>query len=322
LGPVISNLTSSLVAFAFYFQINGYLHKKLSMVSRSSLLLLNYWFVLVMLIASVCASGQTPVEPALAPIRFLLTFDDGPSGAKRNNATKRVLDVLDKNAVQPNIKALFFIQTRAVNGGGTDAGHKLLLREQADGHLLAFHSSTPRHANHRFLSPEEFELSLQNGIDDLAQVSGVKPRLVRPPFWSYDARTLEAYHRYGLQMLLTDLSANDGVIYGVNWSWHKRSNLLKHLRLARADWERGALPVIDGVTPIVVTFHDVNSYTARTLEIYLKILLDVANELDMPLAEKSFYDNRSEIERAALARTVRNADEKIRLPGIWSWLWQ
>ena len=291
------------------------------MVSRFPFLLLHYLFALAMLIASVCASAQIPAEPVLAPIRFLLTFDDGPSGAKKNNATKRVLDTLDQNAVQPNIKALFFIQTRAVNGGATDAGHQLLLREQADGHLLAFHSSTPRHANHRFLLPAEFELSLQNGVDDLAKVSGVKPRLVRPPFWSYDARTLETYHRYGLQMLLTDLSANDGVIYGINWSVRKRSNLLKHLRLARAGWVSGTLPVVDGVTPIVVTFHDVNPYTARTLETYLKILLDVANELDMPVAEKPFYDDRSEIERAALARTVSNADEKIRLPGIWSWLW-
>ncbi len=292
------------------------------MIYRFAFLLLNYLSALVMLISSVSASAQTPTEPALAPIRFLLTFDDGPSGAKKNNATKRVLDTLDQNVVQPNIKALFFIQTRAVNGGGTDAGHQLLLREQADGHLLAFHSSTPRHANHRFLLPEEFELSLQNGIDDLVQVSGVKPHLVRPPFWSYDARTLETYHRYGMQMLLTDLSANDGVIYGVNWSWHKRSNLLKHLRLARAGWVSGALPVVDGVTPIVVTFHDVNPYTARTLEIYLKILLDVAHELDMPVAEKPFYDNRSDIERAALARTLSNTDEKPRLPGIWSWLWR
>lgn len=292
------------------------------MVYRFPFLFLNSMCLVMILSVSACASGQSLAEPVRAPIRFLLTFDDGPSGAKKNNATKRVLDVLDQNAVQPNIKALFFIQTRAVNGGGTDAGHQLLLREQASGHLLAFHSSTPRHDNHRFLAPEEFELSLQNGIDDLTLVTGVKPRLVRPPFWSYDARTLETYHRYGLQMLLTDLSANDGVIYGVNWSWHKHSNLLKHLRLARAEWERGALPVVDGVTPIVVTFHDVNSYTARTLETYLNILLDVASELDMPVAEKPFYDNRSEIERAALARTLRNTDEKPRLPGIWSWLWQ
>jgi len=276
--------------------------------------------LVALLIASI--SEQTHAEPAPPPIRFLLTFDDGPSGAIKNNATNRVLDVLAQNEIQPEIKAVFFIQTRAVNGGGTKAGHLLLQREHADGHLLAFHTSTPRHANHRFLSPEVFELSLQNGIDDLAQVSGVKPRLVRPPFWNYDARTLETYHRYGLQMLLTDLSANDGVIYGVNWSWHKYSNLLKQLRLARVRWVDGTLPVVDGVIPIVVTFHDVNSYTSRNLAEYLQILLQVARELDVPVATKPFYDNREELERAALARTVSTTDNQPHLPGIWRWLWR
>lgn len=278
--------------------------------------------LLVILIVSACATEQSLPEPGPVPIRFLLTFDDGPSGAVRNNATQRVLAVLDQNAVQPAIKAVFFIQTRAVRGGGTVAGHRLLLQEQADGHLLAFHTATPRHANHRFLLPEELELSLQNGIDDLAVVAGQKPRLVRPPFWNYDARTLATYHRYGLQMLLTDLSANDGVIYGVNWSWHKHSNLLKQLRLARTAWVSGALPVVDGVTPIVVTFHDVNSYTSRHLEEYLRILLQVASELGMPVAAKPFYDSREELERAALARTVSTAEHNPRLPGIWNWLWQ
>lgn len=287
------------------------------MAYRFPFLLLNCLLLVVLLIAS----EQTHAEPALAPIRFLLTFDDGPSGAVRNNATKRVLDVLDQNGTQPDIKAIFFIQTRAIGGGGTNAGQLLLQREHADGHLLAFHTSTPRHANHRFLSPEEFELSLQNGIDDLVQVSGVKPRLVRPPFWSYDARTLEAYHHYGLQMLLTDLSANDGVIYGVNWSWHKHSNLLKQLRLSRARWVDGALPVVDGVTPIVVTFHDVNSYTSRHLAEYLQILLQVARELDFPVATKPFYDNREKLEQAALARTVNSMNGNPPLPGIWKWLW-
>ena len=278
--------------------------------------------LLVILIVSACATEQSRPETGPVPIRFLLTFDDGPSGAVKNNATQRVLEVLDQNAVQPAIKAIFFIQTRAVRGGGTAVGHRLLLQEQADGHLLAFHTATPRHANHRFLLPEELELSLQNGIDDLATVSGQKPRLVRPPFWNYDARTLVTYHRHGLQMLLTDLSANDGVIYGVNWSWHKHSNLLKQLRLARTAWASGALPVVDGVTPIVVTFHDVNSYTSRHLEEYLRILLQVAGELGMPVAAKPFYDSRDELERAALARTVSTAEHNPRLPGIWNWLWQ
>ena len=122
-------------------------------------------------------------------------------------------------------------------------------------------------------------------------------------------------------MLLTDLSANDGKTKGVNWSWHKHSNLLKQLRLTRQEWTEARLPVVDGNTPIVVTFHDLNTYTARNIEVYLQILLDVAHELDMPLSTKPFYDDRDELDRAALARTVNDGSVKQRLPGLWNWLW-
>jgi len=266
--------------------------------------------------------GQVHSESTRAPIRFLITFDDGPSGAIKNNPTKKVLDVLEHNPIQSGIKAIFFTQTRAARGGGTATGRLLLGREHADGHLLGLHTATPHHANHRFLPPNELELSLKNGVSDLTEVAGVAPQIVRPPFWNFDSRTLDAYHRHGLQMLLTDLSANDGVIWGVNWSWHKHDNLLKQLTLARKDWIESNMPVVDGVTPIVVTFHDVNTYTARNVEVYLRILLQVAQELEIPVSAKPFYDDRIELERAALARAVSDVNSKFYLPGIWSWLWK
>ncbi|EIK63981.1 hypothetical protein RS3R2_23360 [Pseudomonas lactis] len=40
---------------------------------------------------------------------------------------------------------------------------------------------------------------------------------------------------------------------------------------------------------MVVTFHDINRYTA--------------------------------LERAALARTVKAVNEPVHLPGVWNWLW-
>lgn len=282
--------------------------------------------VFCVLVLSGCnSSTQIPASPlnksSIPPIRFVLTFDDGPSSATYKNSTERILDVLAQNEIQPNIKAIFFVQTHAARNG-SERGHSILLREHADGHLLAFHTATRRHANHRFLKPEDLESSLQSGIEDLTKISGGAPQLVRPPFWNYDARTLNTYHRHGLQMLLTDLSANDGKIYGVNWSWHKRSNLLTQLRRVKAEWAGGSLPTVDGNTPIVVTFHDLNSYTARSIELYMRILLQVAHELDMPVATKPFYDNRTQLEKAALARTVQGMHSKAYIPGIWSWLWQ
>ncbi len=38
----------------------------------------------------------------------------------------------------------------------------------------------------------------------------------------------------------------------------------------------GELPTVDGVIPVVVTFHDINRYTARHMQEYLQILLDSA----------------------------------------------
>ncbi len=259
---------------------------------------------------------------APAPIRFLVTFDDGPSASVFTNPTRQILDVLARNQAQAGIKAIFFTQTRATNAGASEVGRRLLQAEHDEGHLLALHTATPHHSNHRYLSQEELDLSLERGSADLLAISGVAPSLVRPPFWSYDARTLAAYHRHGMQMLLTSLSANDGKIWGVNFSWHKRKNMLTQLTELRTRWLAGLLPAVDGSTPVVVTFHDVNTYTASHIEEYLLILLDVAHELDMPTAAKPFYDERAALERAAKASAVQEGDVRPRLPGFWNWLWK
>lgn len=266
--------------------------------------------------------AQAAEQDEQAPIRFLLTFDDGPAWAPYFNPTVRVLETLEKNPYQDNIKAVFFTQTRAWSGGGTGNGRALIRREHAEGHVVALHSATTFHSNHRKMGREKLDASLQLGVDDLVAETGVAPKLVRPPFWAYDADTLESYHAHGLRMLLTDLSANDGVIYVFNMSFRKRSNMLKMLAETRKRWAAGAMPVVDGVTPVVVTFHDVNRYTARHLEEYLGILLDVARELEVPLSDKPFYDNRDELERAALAATVDTPQDAPPLPGFWQWMWK
>ncbi|WP_371866182.1 polysaccharide deacetylase family protein [Duganella radicis] len=266
----------------------------------------------------VLCTGAGAAQAAPAPLRFLLTFDDGPAAAVNDNPTVHILEVL----AQRHIKAVFFTQTRAWNGGGTDMGRWLIRREYIEGHVIGLHSATPFHSNHRFMDREHLDQTMQLGIDDLRAETGAAPKLVRPPFWAYDADTLASYHAHGLRMLLTDLSANDGKIYGVNFSWHKRSNMLNHLTETRQRWAEGKMPEVDGFTPVVVTFHDVNTYTARHIEEYLDILLDVARELNVPLADKPFYDNHDELERAALAATVSGADSKPKLPGLWNWLWR
>lgn len=256
-----------------------------------------------------------------APVRFVLTFDDGPSGSDWWNPTARVLDDLAVNPVMPGIKAVFFVQTGAVGGGASDTGRELMRREGREQHILGFHSATPRHTNHRSLSPEELEQSLSEGLRIIAEQSGQHATLLRPPFWNYDQRTFAAYRQKGLRVLLTDLSANDGKIYGFNMSPRRRENLLSQVSQVRERIAKGELPTVDGAIPVVVTFHDINRYTARHIQEYLQILIDSARADGLPLAAKPFYDDQAELLRAATARTVPDDGRVVHLPGIWDWLW-
>jgi hypothetical protein len=78
---------------------------------------------------------------------------------------------------------------------------------------------------------------------------------------------------------------------------------------------------VDGVIPVVVTFHDINRYTAWHLKEYLQILMDSARINGVPVAQQPFYTDRATLQRAAMARTVKSADEVVHLPGVWNWVW-
>ncbi|MET1079334.1 MAG: polysaccharide deacetylase family protein [Pseudomonas sp.] len=276
-----------------------------------------------MLLGGCASAPPASLPPASAiPVRFLLSFDDGPSAALEGNPTRSILDDLARNPIQPGIKALFFVQTRAARAGASSVGQSLMRREQREGHLLGFHTATASHSNHRFLSPQALDDSLQGGVADLGAVLGEPPRLVRPPFWSYDRHTFEAYRRHGLSVLLTDLSANDGKIWGFNGSPRRRSNLRAQLLQVRERILAGELPVVAGEIPLVATFHDLNSYTARHLQEYLQILLEEAHQAGLTTAAIPFYDNRVALQRAALARTLRDPSQPSELPGLWNWLWR
>jgi len=277
---------------------------------------------------SGCIGAPVPLTPqteqrlqSQAPIRFLLTFDDGPSASGYNNPSRSVIADLAKNPVLPGIKAVFFLQTEASRSGGSERGRKTMEREYAAGHILAFHTATAFHTNHRWLSDAELERTLTQGTADIATITGAPPTLVRPPFWNYDRRTFAAYKQHGLHVLLTDLSANDGKIWGFNGSPRRRANLVHQLSQVRELIAQGDLPTVDGVIPVVVTFHDINRYTARHLQEYLQILLDSARATGVRTAEQPFYTDREALQRAAMARTVKDINEVVHLPGVWNWVW-
>jgi peptidoglycan/xylan/chitin deacetylase (PgdA/CDA1 family) len=213
------------------------------------------------------------------------------------------------------------VQTGAPRAGDSDIGREVMRREHADGQILGFHTATHWHTNHRSLSPEELEQSLTKGSADIAAITGAPPTLVRPPFWNYDKRVFAAYQKHGMHVLLTDLSANDGKIWGFNASPRRRSSMLRQMSEVRERIAMGELPTVDGVIPVVVTFHDLNRYTARHAREYLQILLDSAQATGVKTAQKPFYDDQAELQRAAMARTVRDSAQPVKLPGVWNWIW-
>ncbi|WP_300630061.1 polysaccharide deacetylase family protein [Pseudomonas sp.] len=275
-----------------------------------------------------CISAPIALTPqteqrllAQAPIRFLLTFDDGPSASGYNNPSRSVVADLANNPVLPGIKAVFFVQTEAARSGGSARGRKTMEREYAAGHVLGFHTATAFHTNHRWLNDAELERTLTEGAADIAAITGAPPALVRPPFWNFDRRTFAAYQRHGMHVLLTDLSANDGKIWGFNASPRRRANLYRQLSVVRERIALGELPTVDGVIPVVVTFHDINRYTARHMQEYLQILMDSARVNSLKTAAEPFYTDHAALARAALARTVKNVNEPVHLPGVWNLLW-
>ena len=272
----------------------------------------------------VLAHDMAPLQAASvppAPARFALAFDDGPSGEEQDNPTEIILDTLTGNPTQNGIKAIFFVQTRSSDGGATPRGRALLEREHRQGHVLALHDgSSGGHRSHRRLSDGNLEQSLSDGAADLRSIAGRSAALVRPPYWAYDARTLAAYAQHGLAMLLTDISVNDGKAWGFRASPRRRSHMASELARVHARMIRGEIAAVEGVTPIVVTFHDSNDYTAAQMQEYLQMLVDEACSAGIALAAQPFYDDGVALERAALVRARNVAQRADMVPWQWRWI--
>ncbi len=260
--------------------------------------------LLAPMLLSGCQTVTTEKRPALSQTaRFLLTFDDGPSARRDFNTTAEILDHLETNDVQPEIKALFFVQTRNPDGGGTALGQALLRYTHATGHVLGLHSGTERgHIRHTKMTPGDLAESLRNGRDDLRRITGRDTEFIRPTFWGYSDATLDLYTAHHLKMLLTDVNTRDGVrlhnLFGF------RSRVYNQLVRTRQAIERGELPIHRGNAPVVITLHDLNTITARNVREYLHVLTEEAAAAGLPLADKPFYDSAGEIREVAALRAV------------------
>ncbi len=252
-----------------------------------------------------------PRRPAEMPLtrRFLRTFDGGPHGNTGN-----VLRHLARNPVQPPIKGIFFVQTRHPKRGGSSDGRALLAVEQAEGHWLGLRAGTTHgHLCRTGMSPAELERSLLNGKADLDQITGTPTILVRPPYWLFNAATFDWYGRHRLHLLLSDINAFDGV----NWGMHllRRLNVRSQLAGLQTRFLQGTLPMVHHTIPIVVTFHDTNSFTAEHLGDYLSLLVEEARRLGLPLHHRPFIDDRGKLLTTAL-RCAKSSPHTARPPAL------
>lgn len=245
----------------------------------------------------------TGAEPHPVPVRFLLTFDDGPSGAARDNPTASILDRLAANPIQPGVKALFFVQTRNPEGGASDVGRELLRRLHAEEHVLGLHSGSARgHIKHIHLTPDELDLSLRDGAEDLHAVSGTPLEFIRPPNWAYDDAVLAVYRKHRLRKLLDDVRARDGKHWGFKWNPRLHSHIHAEMAWVGVRVRAGELPALDGTIPLIVTLHDLNSATAANLDEYMRALMDGARAAGLQVAAKPFFDTRADVEQVARLR--------------------
>lgn len=256
------------------------------------------------LVVGGCQTLPVPVAaPTTPPVRFLLTFDDGPSADRYFNTTLDVLAQLESNDVQPDIKALFFVQTRNQTGGGSKLGQAILRYQHAIGHVLGLHSGTDRgHIRHTTMLTEELAQSLRDGQNDLRVITGHDTAFIRPTFWGYDDRTRDVYATHGLKMLLTDVNNRDGIV--LHSIFGLRERVRSELLRTRRAIERDELPQWHGSIPLVITLHDLNPVTALRMTDYLHILVEEAQTVGLPLADKPFYDNATDIIAAASLRAT------------------
>jgi len=124
-----------------------------------------------------------------------LTFDDGPS----KTSTPRLLDLLAKRGV----KATFFIL-----GENAEANPDILKREIADGHEIGNHSWS--HPNLGKMSNDAVHSQLQRTQDAVFQITGSKPKIMRPPYGSFtDHQRQWANEQFGFKVILWEVDPLD-----------------------------------------------------------------------------------------------------------------
>ncbi len=198
---------------------------------------------------AVISDDIDPTKPMLA-----LTFDDGPG-----NYTAALMDIIEKY----NVRATFFIVGEMIHK--RDA---LLSRMVDDGCELGIH--TWDHSNLKNLTPDEMRDKIGSVRTYLIDRIGYTPRLLRPPYGSYNDDVLSVAAELGLLSVNWDVDTKD---------WKTRS--------ADATYKAITGRAHDGA---IILCHDIHKATVQAMEKSIAKLLDMGYQL-VTVSELMYYKN-------------------------------
>lgn len=140
--------------------------------------------------ARVRYSSVTTDQPVLA-----MTFDDGP----HPSLTPKLLDLLKER----NIKCTFF-----VIGQNAARYPDIMRRIVAEGHEIANHTYT--HCSLTSRSDAQIRTELQKSEEAIVRITGVRPRLIRPPYGATNKRIEQwIYNDFGYSTILWSVDPQD-----------------------------------------------------------------------------------------------------------------
>lgn len=145
-------------------------------------------------------------KPAPGGKYIALTFDDGPSAH-----TPRLLDALRAN----NAKATFFVIGSLV--GGRESTLRRMVNE---GHEIGNH--TYGHPDLRRLSRSGVSSQITSTDNRIRNVTGVTPRLMRPPYGSRNNTVMSVAGSTGKAVILWSVDTND-------WRYRNSSRLVNYI---------------------------------------------------------------------------------------------
>lgn len=162
-------------------------------------------FILVSSIKYICSTQENSKMPIYRvdtnDKKVAITFDV----AWGTQNIDKIISILEKH----NIKATFFLV-----GSWVDDNEELVKKLYENGHELGNHSNT--HANLKEISDEDITNEIEITTEKIANITGDKTNLFRPPFGDFNNKSMEICENLGYKTIKWDVDSLDWKEIGPN----------------------------------------------------------------------------------------------------------